>query len=65
MKNSMRVNIYVGVCIAMLSLNANAYIDPGITGLLVQGLIAVIGGILVFLRKPLDLIKKLFKKNDH
>jgi hypothetical protein len=40
--------------------NANAYIDPG-TGLIaIQGLLALVGGLLMFLKNPVKTIKSLF-----
>lgn len=38
--------------------NAFAYIDPGTGMLLWQGLIAIFGAILIFVRNPIKAIKK-------
>ncbi len=41
----------------MLTSNASAYVDPGSGMLLWQGLIAVIGAVLVFFKNPLAVVK--------
>ncbi len=46
--------------------DAHAYVDPGSSFLLLQGLLAVVGGILIFLRNPVVTIRNFlqkFKKN--
>jgi len=37
---------------------AHAYIDPGSGLLLLQGVLAVVGGIIVFVRHPIQTIKR-------
>lgn len=52
---------------ALLSSTAHAYVDGGTALLLLQGAFAAIGAALVFLKKPWQLIVKIFsrkKKND-
>lgn len=41
---------------------AYAYVDPGSGMLLWQGLIALIGGLITFIRKPLQCIKNAAKR---
>jgi len=43
--------------------SAYAYVDPGSALLLLQGLFASIGAALVFIKKPRQLIAKLFGRN--
>lgn len=49
-------------CICCMPATAFAYIDPGSGMLLWQGLIAAIGAVLVFIRNPLDRVKKLIAR---
>jgi hypothetical protein len=45
-----------------LPLTAHAYVDPG-TGMIVwQGLIAAFGAVLVFVRNPVAVIKRLIER---
>jgi len=39
-----------------------AYVDPGSGMLIWQGLLAALGAIIVFLRKPLELIKRALRR---
>lgn len=41
----------------ILSTNAQAYVDPGSGMLLWQGLVALVGAILIFFRNPIQVIK--------
>lgn len=41
---------------------ASAYIDPGSTLLLIQGLLALVGGIVVFVKHPIRAIKSLYAR---
>ena len=41
---------------------AYAYIDPGSGMLLWQGLIAAVGAVLVFVRRPWDTVKRLIAR---
>ena len=57
------MNKLAALIVLLLSpLAAHAYIDPGSGMLLIQGLIAVIGAIVVFIKNPLAGIAALFKK---
>lgn len=42
--------------------SAHAYVDPGSGMLLWQALIAVIGAVIVFVRHPVDTLKRLYRK---
>ena len=48
--------------LSLVPLSAHAYIDPGSGMLLWQGLIAAIGFVLVFLRRPWQTIKDLISR---
>ncbi len=41
----------------MLAASAQAYVDPGSGMLLWQGLVALIGAVLIFFRNPIQVIK--------
>ena len=41
---------------------AHAYIDPGSSLLLLQGLFAFLGGLLVFVKNPIKAMKALLKR---
>ena len=41
---------------------AYAYVDPGSGLLLIQGLLAFLGGLLVFIKNPIKTIKHFFDK---
>ena len=45
-----------------LTPSAHAYIDPGSSMLLLQGVMAAVGGALIFVRHPIDSAKNIFKK---
>ncbi len=47
---------------ASLPATAYAYVDPGAGMLLVQGLIALIGAIVVFVKNPITSIKALIAR---
>jgi hypothetical protein len=42
--------------------DAFAYVDPGSGLLLIQGLLAVIGGVIVFIKDPLGACKRLWAR---
>jgi hypothetical protein len=42
--------------------SASAYVDPGSTLLMIQGALALIGGIVVFVKNPIKAIKDLVAK---
>ncbi len=48
--------------LTVLPMTAHAYVDPGTGMLLVQGLIALIGAIVVFAKNPLASIKRLIAR---
>jgi len=52
--------LLVGIC--CLPATAFAYIDPGSGMLLWQGLIAAVGAVLVFVRRPWDKVKRLIAR---
>ncbi len=55
--------IFAGMLLALLPLSpANAYVDPGSGILLMQGLIALIGGAVVFFKNPIASIKALIAR---
>jgi len=45
-----------------LAQDAHAYIDPGSSILLLQGLLAALGAALVFIKHPIAAIKRLLKR---
>ena len=47
----------------VLSSPAYAYIDPGSGLLLLQGLFALIGGVLVSFKKPWQMLARIFKRS--
>lgn len=53
---------------AIAPLSAYAYIDPSSSLLIIQGVLALFGAIIVFIKNPIQTIKgwlkKLKKKND-
>jgi hypothetical protein len=52
--------IIAGTMLTLLPLTpAYAYVDPGTGLLLMQGLIALVGGVVVFLKNPMASIKAL------
>jgi len=54
--------IRLGLVLVLAPLTAHAYVDPGTGMLLVQGLIALIGGIVVFVKNPIAAIKALIAR---
>ena len=42
--------------------DAQAYVDPGSGFLLIQGVLAVIGGIIVFIKNPVATCKRLWAR---
>lgn len=47
------------ICALLWIPSAYAYVDPGSGAMLLQGLIALIGAVVVFMRKPVETIKRL------
>ena len=54
--------VYLLVVLATLPSLAFAYIDPGSGMLLIQGLVAAVGAIIVFVKNPISTIKRLFAR---
>jgi hypothetical protein len=50
------------IVLALWPVAASAYIDPGSGMLLVQGLIALIGATVVFIKNPIKIIKQLVNR---
>lgn len=48
--------------LACLPLPAQAYVDPGTGMMLLQGLIALVGALIVFFRNPVEAVKRLIKR---
>ncbi|WP_221211097.1 hypothetical protein [Mitsuaria sp. BK037] len=48
--------------ILCVPLSANAYVDPGSGMLIWQGLIALVGALIVFVRNPLASVKRLIAR---
>lgn len=42
--------------------SASAYVDPGTGMLMIQGLIALIAGVIAFMKNPWQSIKSLFER---
>ena len=55
------ISTRVIVLFLALSTPAYAYIDPGSGLLMLQGLFALIGGVLVSFKKPWQMLVKIFK----
>ena len=47
---------------AVLPLSAHAYIDPSSSLLIIQGVLAFVGAVLVFIKHPIQTIKRWIKK---
>jgi hypothetical protein len=47
----------IAAIMALLPLPAHAYVDPGAGMLLVQGLVALVGAIIVFVKNPIAQVK--------
>ncbi|WP_349742759.1 hypothetical protein [Roseateles cavernae] len=50
----------ISMCFAPLS--AFAYVDPGSGMLIWQGLLALLGAVLIFMRNPIEAIKRLLSR---
>ncbi len=57
-----RLKLFVFFMTLTFVTSASAYVDPGSTLLLIQGLLALIGGIVVFVKNPIKSIKELISK---
>lgn len=57
-----RSSIAVSLLLVLHLGTAHAYVDPGSGMLIWQGLIALVGAVIVFLRNPIPALKKLLKR---
>jgi hypothetical protein len=60
MKN--RLKLVVGIILMQWALYSYAYIDPGTGAYFIQACLAVITGIIFYLKHPVELIKSWLKK---
>jgi hypothetical protein len=56
-----RALLAVGIW-AIVPGNASAYVDPGSGLLIIQGLLALIGGVIVFVKNPIAAFKRLWAR---
>jgi len=54
--------LFLVILLAVSPLTASAYVDPGSGMLLWQGLLAAVGAVVIFVRRPLDALKRLIKR---
>lgn len=54
--------VVLGVCLLTWTSDASAYVDGGTGLLLVQGFLALIGGLIYFIRNPLKAIREWLDK---
>lgn len=54
--------IRAGLLWLLLVTDAWAYIDPGSSMLLWQGVVAAVGAVLIFVRNPIQIIKSWIKR---
>lgn len=52
-----RLRFFICFVFLTYATSASAYVDPGSTLLLIQGLLAAIGGVLMFVTHPIKTIK--------
>ena len=57
-----KIAILYVLSICCWSHNAYAYIDPSSSLYLIQGLFAIVGAIIFYIRHPIEAIKNLWKK---
>jgi len=55
-------SLYAILLLCLSPQDAFAYVDPGSGLLLIQGLLAVIGGTIVFIKDPLGACKRLWTR---
>lgn len=55
-------NFYYFLVLLFISPNAHAYVDPGSSLLMLQGLLAAVGGVLIFIRHPIQTAKSFWHK---
>ena len=51
--------------LTLYPINANAYLDPGLGSILVQSLVAGLGGILIFWGRVKETFRKMFVKKKN
>ena len=59
--NFFKLTLKSMILLILFSSTAHAYIDGGASLLLLQGFFAVLGAILIFFKKPWQLIVKIFR----
>lgn len=59
---SARLRLWVFFVLVTFVTSASAYVDPGSALLMIQGLLAVLGGIVVFVKNPIKAIKRLIAR---
>jgi hypothetical protein len=60
--HSLRIALGLFILALALSSPAYAYVDPGSSLLLLQGLFAALGAALTFIRKPWQMLVRLFSR---
>jgi len=50
------------LALALLPASAFAYVDPGSGMLIWQGLLAALGAVIMFVRNPIDQIKRVWRR---
>lgn len=59
----MLVQRSMGILVILLfPASAWAYVDPGSGMLILQGVLAALGAVIMFARKPMEAIKRLFRR---
>ena len=54
--------ICILLAVALWPADAHAYVDPGSGMLIWQGLVALIGAVIMFMRQPKEMLKKLLER---
>ena len=57
----MRSCVFAFTCL-LYAASAHAYIDPGSSLLMLQGVLAFIGGLIVFVRNPVQKLKNFWQR---
>ena len=57
----MSSRVFAFMCL-FYAASAHAYIDPGSSLLLLQGVLAFVGGLIVFVRNPVRKLKKFLQR---
>lgn len=53
---------YLLLALALLPASAFAYVDPGSGMLIWQGLLAALGAVIMFVRSPIEQIKRVWRR---